>query len=621
MDDKLFASKRKAHLPKGVMQFMHNYKWLIRGVMAVFIALLISFIAGSGILYDPDQYVSDMLYQSAGASDGEILVIGIDEKALEELGPFPWDRSVMADVILYLNSAEVKPLVIGVDVLYAGSGISESSDEYLAMAASPGNVVVAANATFTNRVVEEGSSFYMDSRAVTAFDRPYEALAKEADYGHINVMPDKDGIIRHALIDVTSPDGEVVSSFPRVVYEKYCSGRKLQPNPEPKSKTGFWYIPYSTVNGGYYDYISVADIYYGRVDPEFFSDKIVLIGAYAVGLQDAYFTSADKAEPTYGIEIMANIMDAYRKGFYPTEAGDGLQLLLLFVICFLTIMFLYDRRVIQSIAAEILISGGYLLAAYILYKKCALVLHVLWIPLFVTILFIGSLAVNYIISQRDKKQVINTFGHYVDHAVMKELLEKGSAGLELGGRRRDIAVLFVDVRGFTTMSEAMEPEVVVEIINKYLSLTTECIMRYHGTLDKFVGDCTMAFWNAPVSQDDPVYLACCAAMDMVEGSKALGKELEKEYGRAVSFGVGVNYGPAVVGNIGALERMDYTALGDTVNTAARLEANAPGGTVLISRTVADALGNRARVTSLGNSIKLKGKKDDFEILRLEELKR
>jgi adenylate cyclase len=146
-------------------------------------------------------------------------------------------------------------------------------------------------------------------------------------------------------------------------------------------------------------------------------------------------------------------------------------------------------------------------------------------------------------------------------------------------------------------------------------------MKNHGTLDKFVGDCTMAVWNAPLPQEDPVYLACCAAMDMVEGSRTLGDELLSRFGRTVSFGVGVNWGPAVVGNIGAPRRMDYTAIGDTVNTAARLEANAPGGTVFISRSVADQLGDRAHVTSLGSSIKLKGKAEGFEILRLDALDR
>lgn len=145
------------------------------------------------------------------------------------------------------------------------------------------------------------------------------------------------------------------------------------------------------------------------------------------------------------------------------------------------------------------------------------------------------------------------------------------------------------------------------------------IIRNHGTLDKFVGDCTMAVWNAPIEQEAPVYFACRAALDMIEGSKALSDELMERFGQSVDFGIGINWGPAVVGNIGAPKRMDYTAIGDTVNTASRLEANAEGGTILISRAVADALGDRAKTISLGSSIKLKGKSEGFEILRLLEL--
>ena len=597
----------------------------LKDTLTILIIFALSFlftaIAASGLLLVPDGYVSDALYRSIGAADGEITVIGIDEKAIEELGPFPWDRSVMGDVLMYLNSADEKPAVIGVDVLYTGAGASESSDEYLAMAASEGNVVFACAATFESILVTEKDSFYMDNMAVTAFDEPYEALLQNADCGHINVMPDRDGIIRHALKYVNSPDGRQVSSFSRVIYEKYCSGKGITPNPEPEGRDGFWYIPFTASCGGYYDFVSVADIYYGRVDPEFFSGKIVLIGAYTVGLQDSYYTPADRAEPMYGIEIQANIIDAYRKGFYPVAAGDRTELVILFFVCVLAGLFFYKRKVLVCAGLELFVCAGYVVLAYVLYHRFGVILHALWIPLFVTIFFVLSVAVNYAGSYRERKQIENTFGHYVDKAVMKELLDNGSEALELGGKRHDIAVLFVDVRGFTTMSEGMEPEMVVEIINKYLTLTTECIMKNHGTLDKFVGDCTMAFWNAPVPQKDPVYHACCAAMDMVSGSEALGKELSEKYGRTVSFGIGVNFGPAVVGNIGAPERMDYTALGDTVNTAARLEANAPAGTILISRAVADILGDRAKTTSLGNSIKLKGKRDDFEILRLEELRR
>lgn len=167
------------------------------------------------------------------------------------------------------------------------------------------------------------------------------------------------------------------------------------------------------------------------------------------------------------------------------------------------------------------------------------------------------------------------------------------------------------------MSEHLEPERVVEILNEYLTLTTRCIMANHGTLDKFVGDCTMAFWNAPLPQEDYTMLACRAAMDMVEGAIPLVERLQQEYGHTVSFGIGVHTGPAVIGNIGAPMRMDYTAIGDTVNTAARLEANAPAGTIYISRAVADALEGRIRATPLKDAPQLKGKAAGFEILTLD----
>lgn len=139
------------------------------------------------------------------------------------------------------------------------------------------------------------------------------------------------------------------------------------------------------------------------------------------------------------------------------------------------------------------------------------------------------------------------------------------------------------------------------------------------TLDKFVGDCTMAIWNAPLPQEDYVMLACRAAMDMVEGARPLTEMLRREYGRTVSFGIGIHTGPAVVGNIGAPMRMDYTAIGDTVNTAARLEANAPAGTIYISRAVADALEGRIAAAPLEEPPRLKGKTAGFEILTLDAI--
>lgn len=159
----------------------------------------------------------------------------------------------------------------------------------------------------------------------------------------------------------------------------------------------------------------------------------------------------------------------------------------------------------------------------------------------------------------------------------------------------------------------------VEILNQYLSLTSDCILKNGGTLDKFIGDATMALWGAPLPQEDYIYKAVKTAVDMVERSRALSEELQRQFGHRVSFGIGVHCGKAVVGNIGAQIRMDYTAIGDTVNTAARLEANATGGQILVSWAVADALGERIDTTSLGSTIKLKGKSEALEVLVVNRL--
>ena len=590
--------------------------------VSVLTALFLTAVVGFGFLAGPDGMFSDALYHHSSATDGEIVVIGMDQASLDALGPMPWPRSYMADVVGLLNAdPDTAPAVIGIDVLYVGESADLEGDAYLADTADwGGNVVTAAAATFGSDLVDSEEGFYMDTMAVLAWDEPFESLAAAVDIGHINAMADQDGIIRHALLYVDNPTGERVYSFARTIYEKYAAYHNIPLSPLPETnEDGFFYLPYTAAPGDYDSGISFVDVLDGLVDPELFAGKIVLIGPYAAGLQDEYRTSIDHAAPMYGVEIQANQIEAYRSGApIPREASEMLQMVLLFLISAGMIFFMTDKKVVFSTFLWLGVCFGWIGLCLLAYSG-GWVLHALWIPLAATVCFVASVFTNYIRASKEKKRITATFGRYVDPAILKELLVQGGSAEDLGGKMFNIAVLFVDIRGFTTMSESLDPPTVVEIINKYLTLTTHCIMQHHGTLDKFVGDCTMAFWNAPLPQEDPVYLACKAAMDMVEGSKVLGEELMEKYGRTVSFGVGVHYGPAVVGNIGAPQRMDYTAIGDTVNTSARLEANAPGGKVLISRVVADMLGARAEVTSLGDSIKLKGKAEGFEILTLDRL--
>ncbi len=589
---------------------------------AVLAAAALTALAAWGILKDADRSASDALYQSPSAMDGQIVVIGMDQRASDVLGPLPWPRSVMAEAIEYLNRDPArKPAAIGVDVLFIGDSADPEGDAALAAAAeNGGNLVFASAGSFYSAAVVTDGSFYVDDQAVLSWNQPYDALEKVSKTGHINCMPDSDGILRHAKLYVDVPGIGRVDSFSRVIYEMYADFHGMAAAERPKTDArGFFYIPFTASPGSYCDGYSILDLLEGTVDPGYFAGKIVLIGPYAAGMQDEYPTGIDHAVPMYGIEVHANVIDAFRAGFFPAELANLPQLVFLFLLSGFCFWWLWDRKVLHAVLALLVLCALWLGLCFCLYRFAGLVLHVLWVPAALTIIFVASVALNYIRASLEKRYITSTFGRYVDPAILKELLVKGGTAEDLGGKTFHIAVLFVDIRGFTTMSESLDPPTVVNILNQYLTLTTECIMRHHGTLDKFVGDCTMAFWNAPLPQEDPVYLACCAAMDMVEGSRALGQQLQERFGRTVSFGVGVHYGPAVVGNIGAPKRMDYTAIGDTVNTASRLESNAPGGTIYISRAVADALGSRAKTTSLGGSVRLKGKTEGFEVLTLDAL--
>ena len=594
-------------------------KTLLAGLAA---AAGLTLLTGLGLLDRLDRAAADALYQSPSAREGEIVLVGIDQRAIDALGPYSgWGRGVMAEVIEALNqSQECRPAVIALDVLYAGESDPAQDAALAAAAGRYGNVIAASAGQFGAGLEQQaGGEYALQDFSLLGYEQPYAALAAAAGEGHINAMLDTDGILRHHLLQFTLPNGREVPSMALAAARLYRQSRgEAAPALPPVSAHGFWYLPFSGRPGDFGENISVADILSGQRGPEYFAGKIVLIGPYAAGLQDSYLTAADHSRPMYGVEYQANAVQALLWGEYKTEAGNGAQLAALFVLLLAAFYGFWRRRAALATGLWALLAGGWRGLCRLAYAR-GLVLRPLWLPAGVTVLYVGCIAANYVRSALEKRAVTNTFKRYVAPEIVSELLKEGPAALELGGWLTRIAVLFVDVRGFTSMSEQLSPGQVVEILNRYLTLIANCILQNGGTLDKFVGDAAMAFWGAPLQQEDYVMRAVQAASDMIKGSEALSQELMARYGRTVSFGVGVHLGEAVVGNIGSPQRMDYTAIGDTVNTAARLEANAPGGTVYISRAVADALAGRIRATSLGGSVPLKGKAGGFEVLTLDAI--
>ena len=595
-------------------------KIIKRAAAALISAGIFTVAALLGLFYNIDQSISDTLYQTPKALSGNIFVIGIDDRALEDIGPYnTWGRDIMSMAIEALNADEnCRPAVIGIDVLYTGESDPELDDWLAEAAGAYDNVVTASVANFgTELVTEDTGNFYLEDYAVLSYEEPYTQLRDVTTQGHINAMYDQDGVLRHSILQIDLPDGRTIPSFAYAIYQKYAAANGLPVELSiPTDELHRFYVDYSALPGGFYDGISVSDLLSGDFPAEQLAGSIVLIGPYAAGLSDYVTTAIDHASLMYGAEYQANVINQMLRQDFKTEVSDLLQAGLLFVLSAVCLWFFLSFKLRYALPVWLLVSVGSVLLCRGLYSA-GMVLHPVWFCLTVTVFFVGAVGFNYVQAALEKRKISATFKRYVAPEIVGELLREGTDALGLGGKLCDIAVLFVDIRGFTTMSEVLTPQEVVSILNRYLSLTTDCIMKNHGTLDKFVGDCTMAIWNAPIEQEDYVMNACKAAVDMVEGSKALSQELLEKFGRTVSFGIGVHCGSAVVGNIGAEMRMDFTAIGDTVNTSARLEANAPAGKIYISREVVDRLGDRIKTTSLGDGITLKGKSQKFEIFLLD----
>ncbi len=569
-------------------------------------AVLAFFGAYHNVFGNIDKTVEDILYHNPQTVDGRIKIIKIDDRTMNELGDYnQWDRSIHTKLIETLCvSDEVRPAVIGFDVLFTSDNRNEIDKRFAEVCAENGNVVTGFSYIFT-KSIEADAKGNLVINTLHAEDKvlPYEDLRNATDQGFVNaILNESDSIIRTAFQYYVEDDGTVTRSISAAMYEKYMESiGKEAVYPTDDSIFSFRY------SGAPEDYenISLIDVLNGNVPPEAFDDCIVFVGAYAPGMMDSFFVPVDRGDQMYGVEIHANILQALMEGKVMHSVSPWVNGIIAAVIVFI-LMFICEKlsagKAIAVCVAAIglkLGAGALVFNAGYSWNNLVAVCAAVLIAIYYTVL-------HYYRARAAKLSIEKAFSKYVAPQVVSEIAKSGTYELRLGGENRNVAVLFVDIRGFTPLSESLEPEQVVDILNSYLELTTSCIFRHGGTLDKFIGDATMAVFNAPFDTEDYVYKAVLAAWDIVQGGNKIEEQFVERYGKHVGFGVGVNCGPAVVGNIGCDFRMDYTAIGDTVNTAARLEANAPRGTVYISDTVYKQVKDRITVDEVGE-IPLKGK--------------
>ena len=567
------------------------------GALIVFaLTFLISFY---DVFYSFDSLLRDKLYQQPRGINNKIKIVAIDDKTLQDIGPFgTWSRSVYADVI---NTLGDYPAVIAMDIMIFGDMDREGDLALREACMENGRVVSGSYINYTSAYkTDEKGKPYIDHFNVASVEQPI--ISDCAATGFVNAAPDEDGIVRSAMLS-ESWNGENYRSFAAQTYTLYCAHMGIEENiPALDDRDRMW-INYA---GRPYDYehISLISVIDGSVDPRIFKDCIVIVGAYASGLQDQ-FSVPNSADQMYGAEIHANIVQGLLDGKCPVPAGRALSSVSAALIA--CCIYIVSRRfVLKASTPAVIIAVFGSAAAGMALNNAGTTFPVLYAPLCSVVCYLVNLVRKYAEASAEKRKITAAFKKYVAPQVVEEIAKSGNYHIRLGGENRDIAVLFVDIRGFTPMSESLEPEQVVDILNSYLNLTTNSIFANGGTLDKFIGDATMAVFNAPFDLDDYVYRAVKTAWDIVSGGNAIESRFLEKYGKSVSFGVGVNCGPAVVGNIGCDFRMDYTAIGDTVNTAARLESNAKRGQVLISEYVYEKVKDRITVEPIGE-IPLKGK--------------
>jgi len=566
--------------------------------------------------YMVENNLTDRLTIETRKTDPHIKILAIDEQSLAKVGRWPWPRDVMAGVVEQLLESGAK--AVWTDILYTDKSQNPAEDQ------AWDKVVAKYNNIYFSSFFELKANIKPNSR----YDvyRPIYKIDNN-QLGHINAFFDSDRVVRQVILGIPDDHGQMIPAISvRLANILLPTERRISWTDDNIWKIGNEKIPaglrnnisfsYASSPGdSRFDKISISKVISGEVPPSYFANSVVLIGPYTVGLQDSIFTPMSKSV-MYGVEGHANIIQAFLDNQIYHLASKPLGIIIITLLCILAYL-AFERvkakRAIIIFTASIIL---YTIAVIVVFTTQHLLLPYFYPLLGLSILYITSVVAQYLRERRERSRVTGIFGRYVSKSVVQEILSS-KEDIKVGGVRKDVTLMFVDIRGFTPMSEKMEPEDVINLLNEYLDLSTKAVFATEGTLDKFIGDGVMSIFGAPIEQEDHAERAVKSALLMRHGADELAQRLQEKYGRSVRFGIGINSGPAVIGNIGSHDRLDYTAIGDTVNLAARLESNAKPGQILISKETYQRVKDKFRVTQL-ESIKVKGKENLVEIFQVEE---
>ncbi|PCJ89182.1 MAG: adenylate/guanylate cyclase domain-containing protein [Thiotrichaceae bacterium] len=560
--------------------------------------------------------------------DKQVVIIDIDEKSLDEIGQWPWNRNILATINDRLfDLYQIK--AIGYDIVFAEADIDEGAKLLNKMASGSlrddpefiqeYNRVMPSlqhDRRFAESLKDRKTvlGFVMGTDTIkgdlpkpiakldkktlknlavnkpTGYTANLKILQDSAYSGGFfdNPLLDDDGVFRRVPLIQTygndlheslalaltrvatgSPAIEMVVAANEGSNDLFLEWIKIGELAIPVDQKSGALVPYIGKQKSFV-YISATDVLNKKVEPELLKDKIALFGASAPGLLDLRTTPLEPAYP--GVEVHANIVQGILDGRILHAPGytQGYEFILIVMI---GLILTFTLPMLSALLSTLVIVGSVILligSNFFAWTSAQLVLPIAAPVLLVILLFALQMTYGFFVESRGKRQLAHLFGQYVPPELVDEMsLNMGDINLD--GEMRQMSVLFSDVRGFTSISESLEPKELTDYINGFLTPITQVIHDNRGTIDKYMGDCVMAFWGAPLDDEQHALHALNAAVAIVERMKELRKEFSEKQWPEIYVGIGVNSGEMNVGNKGSEFRVDYTVLGDSVNLGSRLE--------------------------------------------------
>lgn len=572
-------------------------------VLCIIISLCVSIILSSlflvGFMSNNQLKLSDNLYGGKKALNS-IIIVSIDDKSLQEIGRWPWQRERFTEFFYKVNNSKA----ILVDVAFF-ENYSEIADKELGEAIkSNGNVILAME--YTDFEKQNGKVIGKE------FMLPIEPLRNSAkELAYINILTDADGITRAILWDLSR-------EYPSFAY----SGYKNYFEKEISYDNQRFLINFIDKPGSFQT-VSFSDVINNRTDLEIFKDKLVLVGTTSPDLHDDYFvpTSYGKAMP--GVEIHANAIQTVINKSFLKEQPKLSVIFIIFLFSIIVSLLLYKTKIWVASVISFFLLLGYILFSIKIFDY-GIIMNLVYPVITVLFTFIPIVSSFYLFEEKQKRKIKNAFSKYVSHTLVEQIVRNPDK-LKLGGEKKEITIFFSDIRGFTTISEKLKPEQLVHILNEYLTAMTNIIMNHNGLVDKYIGDAIMALWNVPLDENKHAELACIASLEMKNKLAELNNKWHQEnpeLKETLNIGIGLNTGEAIIGNVGSEERFDYTAIGDCVNLASRIEGlnkNYRTNTIISENTLKSlkeiGAENKFILREL-DYVSVKGKKEPIKIYEL-----